>query len=176
MVRSIIDKRLVNAINFAEEFADGMHAKKQLKRVWETYRGGWSPIPVSCLLETDSQGLREAAEQFARESGGWHTEQISLEARGHPAHVARVVERNHLLRCVFGNPFRPVVFDPKWWSETATALAAGIYEERAFDRLPILADALEEAGCDHADVLAHCRGSGPHARGCWVVDLVLGKE
>ncbi len=79
-------------------------------------------------------------------------------------------------RCIFGNPFRPVVFAPSWRSETAVALAAGIYEERAFDRLPILADALEEAGCDHPDVLSHCRGPGPHARGCWVVDGVLGKE
>jgi hypothetical protein len=81
-----------------------------------------------------------------------------------------------LFRDIVGNPFRPVAFDPHWRSETAVALAAGIYAERAFDRLPILADALEEAGCDHPDVLAHCRGPGPHARGCWVVDLVLGKS
>lgn len=65
---------------------------------------------------------------------------------------------------------------PKHWkSSTVAALAAGVYAERAFDRLPILADALEEAGCDNAEVLAHCRGDGPHCRGCWVVDLVLGK-
>jgi hypothetical protein len=81
----------------------------------------------------------------------------------------------HLVRCLFDNPFRPVVFDASWRTETAVALAAGIYEHRAFDRLPILADALEEAGCDQADVLTHCRGPGPHARGCWVVDGVLGK-
>lgn len=81
-----------------------------------------------------------------------------------------------LLRCIFGNPFRPIVFADSWRSETAVALASAIYAERAFDRLPILADALEEAGCDHADVLSHCRGSGPHARGCWVVDRVLGKS
>jgi hypothetical protein len=81
----------------------------------------------------------------------------------------------HLVRCLFDNPFRPVVFDAKWRTEPAVALATGIYEERAFDRLPILADALEEAGCDHADVLSHCRGPGLHARGCWVVDGVLGK-
>jgi len=81
-----------------------------------------------------------------------------------------------LLRCIFGNPFRPVTFSPAWRSETTVSLANGIYEERAFDRLPILADALEEAGCDHTDVLTHCRGLGPHARGCWVVDGVLGKS
>jgi hypothetical protein len=80
------------------------------------------------------------------------------------------------LRCIFGNPFSPVVFVESWRTETAVALAAGIYEERAFDRLPILADALEDAGCDHADVLTHCRVPSPHVRGCWVVDGVLGKS
>ncbi len=75
----------------------------------------------------------------------------------------------------FGNPFRPVALDPAWCTSTVVALARGIYDERAFDRMPILADALQDAGCDSADVLTHCRGPGPHARGCWVVDLVLGK-
>jgi hypothetical protein len=81
-----------------------------------------------------------------------------------------------LVRDIFDNPFRPVAFDPAWRSEAAVSLATGIYADRAFDRMPILADALEEAGCDHPDVLAHCRGPGPHVRGCWVVDLVLGKQ
>lgn len=81
-----------------------------------------------------------------------------------------------LLRCIVGNPFRTVVFDPAWRSETAVALAAGIYQERAFDRFPMLAGALEEAGCDHPDILTHCRNPGIHARGCWVVDSVLGKR
>jgi hypothetical protein len=81
-----------------------------------------------------------------------------------------------LLRDIFGNPFRPVAFDPAWRTEAAAGLARGIYEERAFERLPILADALQDAGCEHADILAHCREPGTHVRGCWVVDLVLGKE
>jgi hypothetical protein len=68
-----------------------------------------------------------------------------------------------------------VVFDPEWRTATVVQLAQGIYDDRAFDRLPILADALQDAGCDHADVLNHCRDTGPHARGCWVVDLILGK-
>lgn len=66
-------------------------------------------------------------------------------------------------------------FDPRWLTETVTLLARGIYRDRAFDRLPVLADALEEAGCDCSATLAHCRGDGFHARGCWVVDRVLGK-
>jgi hypothetical protein len=80
------------------------------------------------------------------------------------------------LRDIFGNPFRPAAFDPKWQNADVIGLARGIYEDRAFDRLPILADALMDAGCGSDDILAHCRSEGPHVRGCWVVDLVLGKE
>lgn len=81
-----------------------------------------------------------------------------------------------LLRCIVGYPFRPVRLDPLWRTPTVVALARGIYDEHAFDRLPILADALQDAGCKHPDVLAHCRDTGPHARGCWVVDQILGKD
>jgi hypothetical protein len=81
-----------------------------------------------------------------------------------------------LFRDVFGNPFRPVRLSTSWQTQTVLALATAIYDEVAFDRMPVLADALEEASCDHPDVLAHCRGDGPHVRGCWVVDLVLGKS
>ena len=80
------------------------------------------------------------------------------------------------LRDIFGNPFRPVAFTPDWRTDTAITLAAQMYESRDFSAMPILADALQDAGCDNANVLVHCRGSGPHVRGCWVVDLVLGKE
>jgi hypothetical protein len=80
------------------------------------------------------------------------------------------------LRCIFGNPFRPVSVDPSWRTSNVTALAQAIYDEKAFDRLPILADALEDAGCDNQDILSHCRQPGEHVRGCWVVDLVLEKE
>ncbi|MDB5308713.1 MAG: hypothetical protein JWO38_2915 [Gemmataceae bacterium] len=79
-----------------------------------------------------------------------------------------------LCRCLFGNPFRPVTGQAAWRTSTVGALAQGIYADRAFDRLPILADALQDAGCDNLDVLAHCRADGPHTRGCWVVDMVLG--
>ena len=65
--------------------------------------------------------------------------------------------------------------DPSWLTSTVVQLAVGIYDEKAFDRMPILADALQDAGCDNADVLDHCRGPRPHVRGCWVVDLILGK-
>lgn len=81
-----------------------------------------------------------------------------------------------LLHEIFGNPFRPVTFNPAWRTDTAIALARTMYESREFSAMPILGDALQDAGCDNEDVLNHCRGDGPHVRGCWVVDLVLGKE
>ena len=79
------------------------------------------------------------------------------------------------LRDIFGNPFRPVVFPKSWRTEAAVGLALRMYDDRDFAAMPILADALEEAGCDDADILTHCREPGVHVRGCWVVDLVLGK-
>jgi hypothetical protein len=81
-----------------------------------------------------------------------------------------------IVRDIFGNPFRPVAVDRAWLTPTVTSLAQAIYDDRAFDRLPILADALEDAGCTDHDILAHCRGGGEHVRGCRVVDLLLGKE
>ena len=80
------------------------------------------------------------------------------------------------IREVFGNPFRPATVNPAWLTSTVVSLAQAIYAERAFDRLPILADALEDAGCDNVDILNHCRQPGVHVRGCWCVDSLLGKE
>lgn len=90
------------------------------------------------------------------------------------------------LRDIFGNPFRPVTIDPAWttWNNcTVVKLAEAIYQDRDLPsgcldagRMAILADALEDAGCSDEDILPHCRGPGPHVRGCWVVDLLLGKK
>ncbi len=83
------------------------------------------------------------------------------------------------LQCeIFGNPFRAALLNATWlqWNDnTVQKMAKAIYIKHAFDRLPILADALEEAGCNNAEILDHCRSPGPHVRGCWVVDLLLGK-
>jgi hypothetical protein len=84
-----------------------------------------------------------------------------------------------LLRDLIGNPFRGVSVEPGWlgWDGgIVVKLAQAIYEERAFERMPVLADALEEAGCTDTDILDHLRHPGPHARGCWALDLVLRKE
>lgn len=86
------------------------------------------------------------------------------------------VFQSDLLRDIFGNPFRKITFDPACVTTTVIGVAEAIYNARAFDRMPILADALEEAGCTNADILTHCRGPGSHVRGCWVIDLLMGKE
>ena len=80
-----------------------------------------------------------------------------------------------LFRDIFGNPFRPVTAGPAWRTTAAVGLARLMYRSRDFSPMPILADALQDAGCDHADILTHLRGGGPHVRGCWAPDLILGK-
>ena len=85
-----------------------------------------------------------------------------------------------MVRDVFGNPFRPrTPADPSWlaWNGgVVRELARAAYSDRCFTDMALLADALEDAGCADADLLGHLRGPGPHVRGCWAVDLLLGKE
>lgn len=107
----------------------------------------------------------------------WHMVSI-LQRAASPTHVpTEGVSRSRfyagLAREVFG-PLRKQRLLVRWRTETVRLLADGIQADRAFDRLPILTDALEEAGCDNAELLAHCRGSGPHVPGCWALDLVRG--
>ncbi|VTU00019.1 Uncharacterized protein (Fragment) OS=uncultured bacterium PE=4 SV=1 [Gemmataceae bacterium] len=109
---------------------------------------------------------KEAVTATAGAPAGWGV-------RGKPAIRAAA----HFLRELFGPwPFRDATADPEWLTSTVVALAKGIYEDRAFDRMPILADALQDAGCDDALVLDHCRQKkARHARGCWVLDALLQK-
>lgn len=86
-----------------------------------------------------------------------------------------------LLHEIFGNPFRPVALDPRWQTSTVVELAHAIYkgfrrQAEGYVGMPILADALTDAGCDDEQIIQHCRCEGPHVKGCWVVDLILGKE
>ena len=124
----------------------------------------------SCLRETISPSLTMTVMRYLAQLTGRESDQ-----RGDEASRLRLT----MLRDIFGNPFRHAKIDPAWltWNGgTVPNIARAVYQERDFDRLPILADALEDAGCDDADILAHCRSGGPHVRGCWVVDLLLGKS
>jgi hypothetical protein len=89
---------------------------------------------------------------------------------------SRIEWQFSLIADVIGNPFRPVSADQAWLTPDVVTLAGHVYHDRAFKSLPELADALEDAGCHDAAILTHCRGPGPHVRGCWVVDAILGKS
>lgn len=87
--------------------------------------------------------------------------------------------QTELLRHIVGNPFRPVTVNPDWltWNDgTVPKLATIIYDQWNDPQMPILGDALEDAGCDNEGIMQHCRAGGPHVRGCWVLDLLLGKS
>jgi hypothetical protein len=86
------------------------------------------------------------------------------------------VAYSQIIRDISGNPFRPVAFAPDWQTSTVIAIALQMYDTRDFAAMPILADALQDAGCEEAAVLDHCRGPGSHVRGCWVVDHVLARS
>jgi hypothetical protein len=99
----------------------------------------------------------------------WFGEAIAGALEGELTHQA------FLAHDIIGNPFRPVTFLPEWLTSTVVALAQQMYDSRDFSALPILADAMQDAGCENTQILEHCRGPGPHVRGCWVVDLCLNK-
>jgi hypothetical protein len=122
--------------------------------------------------EWDYKRRKRATDTKGQEAPIWDQyDTVYLAAQAEEART-----QTHLLRCVIGNPFRPATATSSWFTSDVVSLATGIYQERAFDRMPILADALQDAGCDNADILNHCRSEAPHVRGCWVIDLLLGKE
>jgi hypothetical protein len=122
----------------------------------------YGPWGASGLSEEDL-GLSEC---WTEDSSGTFEPLVAWEQKRHCS----------ILRDVVGNPFHPVAFSPSWLTSTVVALAQQIYESHDFAAMPILADALEDAGCDDAIVLDHCRGPGPHVLGCFVVDRLLGKK
>jgi hypothetical protein len=156
-----------NAVAVAERFADGLVGESAL--VTAAARLDNQPIRDERILNF---GVLAIACLCTDLNVGTHLPNLA-ELPGLLENTAVV----RLIRDIFGNPFRPVTFDPSWRTSTVVALAQQMYESRDFAPMPILADALQDAGCDHPDILAHCRDPVPaHVRGCWVVDLILGKE
>ncbi|HEX8911708.1 MAG TPA: hypothetical protein VF796_05070 [Humisphaera sp.] len=166
-----------DALNAVECYADTGKTKAALKRVRQGVKEARHGIPngdKSRHIEWVALWLAEVAAS-ENVSAGVGDELVRLASLGL---VGRDVQSSlePLTRCVFANPFRPTAPDADWLTPAVVSLAQSTYDERRFDRMPELADALEKAGCDNAEVLSHCRNSGPHVRGCWVVDLVLGKS
>jgi hypothetical protein len=143
---------------------------------WQTALLPWGKADERAAEQVALADAGKRAEPWAARSFGQHVDADA--AFG----VARQQERGHqvgLLRDIFGNPFRPITPVPAWltWHDGLLAsMARRMYDSRDFSDMPVLADALEEAGCQDQNILGHCRSGGQHVRGCWVVDLVLGKS
>jgi hypothetical protein len=136
---------------------------------------------ASCLTgPTSGRRPISGAGHWTQKAMAWHLAPIP-EQRKKREDIERTEENRQVavVRDIFGNPFRPAVLDPlclAWNDGAVVKLAQTIYEERAFERLPMLAGALEAAGCRDPEILNHCRQSGVHVRGCWVIDIILGKN
>ena len=168
--------RLQAALAVAEQFANRTLTKADAdtaaNRVWW---GSW-------LWKREERRVAVAARATlsnhiwtAALAGEWLLSPLLNDLRGTTIAAERTTQAD-LIRCLFGNGARRLSIPAEWRSSTVVALAVGIQAEGAFDRLPILADALEESSCDDVAMLSHARGPGPHAPGCWVVDLVLGSK
>jgi hypothetical protein len=133
---------------------------------------------AECYLTATVDPYRDVADKDAVLVGETIGRQVLLLVRHYDweKEADERVAQAALLRDVFGDPYPSQVIDLAWRTPEATVLAELIYRDKALDRMPDLADALEAAGCDNPAILAHCRGPGPHVRGCWVLDGVLGKE
>jgi hypothetical protein len=192
----LLDRRSQLAVETAERFADGWASAAELA---EAEVAAFEVARVADLRTTVSDPSWAATRAAARAANldaysaasGAAFVAVLCEApwafgplggvlhHGDDEAKARARARQcDLLREVIGNPFRPVVLDPAWlaWNNgTVARLAREVHQEQRFAELPVLADALEEAGCASAETLEHCRRPGGHFRGCWVVDLILGK-
>jgi hypothetical protein len=163
------------AIGAAEESADArtneQRVRLKLHRIrLHEYWGGASEQELACALVRANPYY--AAITTAQRAIYFDSATKTIETVEQERHL-----QGSLLRDIVGNPFRPVAFSPAWRTSTAVALARQMYDSREFGAMPILADALQDAGCEDEAILNHCRDANqPHVRGCWVVDLVLGKE
>ena len=185
----LADDQARQAVEAAEGYAEGQ-APPGPREVDISTRGGMAVN--ACLAITGGNpvnrwvtGLALVAEHAAIAAADAALGGTRLEvdvAAWEAAFDAELAAQCRVLRDIAGNPFRPVTVSPSWQTPQAVALAQAAYEQREMPagtldlaRLAILADALEEAGCTDQSILVHLRGPGPHARGCWVVDLLLGQ-
>ena len=173
---SLRDRRSCQAVEVAERFVDGAASAGELE---QACRGAWDTWQHWPRMDSLTVRAIGAATWVAKPVLGPYEAatvlQYTLAAEARMPPDEALPDRADLVRDIFGNPFRPVAADPAWlaWKDgTITRLARAVYEEGAFERLPVLADALEEAGCTDPDLLGHCRAPGAHVRGCWVLDLV----
>ena len=164
---TLIDALGQAAVEVAENYADGLAGPDEMRTVRLRCQGMGGQASWYAAATKPEVAARNAAR--SAQAGVASNPLLGTED-------AELLTQAVLLRDIFGDPFRPVSVDPTWLLPAVVELAQAIYDDRAFDGMPDLADALHEAGCTEAKILSHCRSEGPHVRGCWVVDLILGKE
>jgi hypothetical protein len=178
-------------LDVAERFADGAATAAELEAAHMGAARAQNAQRRKALLFAYARVMNASAPWRDRQFGlGLTTEALTGAVRGQVldaeprlgyAHLQRYrpeafAPMADLARHIAGNPFRPVSRGPEWRSAPAVALARQMYDSRNFSAMPVLGDALEEAGCLEEQVSAHCRASSTHVRGCWLVDLILSKD
>jgi hypothetical protein len=193
----MVDERSRKAVEISEAYADGAADRQALQRARDAAseaeaeafeavlvggeKGRECPVREAAVFTAMAIIMAFRVASLASRAGVW-----AFGGGLEEMQAAKVGEDTYqcaLVRDLFGNPFRSSVLDRIWLTAHVVRLARTAYEERVpptmtldADRLAVLADALEDAGCDNADILAHLREPSPHVRGCWVIDLLLGKE
>jgi hypothetical protein len=155
------------AVEVAERFADGFAGPEELRAARLACQGAGGQAAWYAAATNPAIAARNAARS------------AQAEAANHPlvgSEGDELLAQAQLVRDIFGDRLPHSAADPSWLTPGAVTLAQAIYDQRVFDRMPELADVLEDAGCANEGILGHCRGPGPHVRGCWVVDTVLGRD
>jgi hypothetical protein len=170
----LTDERSRQSVEVAERFADGKVTDEQCETVWLAAR----TAGMEC-------GFSPRATMLAQDCT-WHNSEacaVGAVQQGEAEEGPHLPAQSVLLRDIVGNSFRRRAIPRACLTADVTSLAQAAYDERILPsgeldlaRLAILSDALEDAGCADADLLSHLRSSGPHVRGCWVLDLLLGIE
>ncbi len=170
--------------DIAERYADGLASSEELAAATTT--GLWAPVLFAVKGETSSAiwfaARAEAGNTVQSETGTapWSEAKEGLWTK---ARARACLAQAEVLRDIFGNPFHPLPRLEPCLLTSVADLASAAYEDRNLpsgtlkpEHLLALADALEAAGCHDAELLEHLRSEGPHVRGCWALDVVLGKS
>jgi hypothetical protein len=169
-----------DALNVVETFADTGKTKAALRRARQAVQALREKLLRGSSTDSGLWLTLFTVQIAASENAVFGTLEEARRSLALAEGISAEAAQRHFYapyREIVGNPLRPVALAPEWRTPTAVALAREAYDSRDFSAMPILADALQDAGCDSDDILDHCRDpKGSHVRGCWVVDLVLGKS
>jgi hypothetical protein len=173
------DERSRKAVEVSERYADGFASQQELETAISAAHVAYIDFQAPYLNDQvpfpgDAAFYAPAAAIYAIEASPF----AAVAETGEIGDKAMYLAQSNLIGDIFGNPFCPIAINPDWlaWNDgLLVSMAHKMYDSRDFRDMPVLADALEDAGCDNADIVIHCRHPSEHVRGCWVVDLILEK-